>query len=99
MQQWQQVFQAMGLSLKPISTGCCGMAGIYGHQVEHYQSSQDIYQLSWGQHLPLISEERQYYLATGYSCRAQVQRIEGWKPLHPVQVLGKLRFRSRRDRE
>lgn len=91
MQQWQQVFQAMGLSLKPISTGCCGMAGIYGHQVEHYQSSQDIYQLSWGQHLPLTSEERQYYLATGYSCRSQVQRLQGWKPLHPVQVLGKHR--------
>ncbi len=87
VQQWQQVFQAMGLSLKPISTGCCGMAGIYGHQVEHDRSSQDIYQLSWGQHLPLISEERQYYLATGYSCRSQVQRLEGWKPLHPIQVL------------
>ncbi len=91
MKQWQQVFQAMGLSLKPISTGCCGMAGIYGHQVEHYQNSQDIYQLSWGQHLPHKPEERQYYLATGYSCRSQVQRLAGWKPLHPVQVLGKHR--------
>ena len=30
IEQWQDVFQAMGLSLKPISTGCCGMAGIYG---------------------------------------------------------------------
>ena len=89
MEQWQQIFQAVGLSLEPISVGCCGMAGIYGHQAEHYQTSQDIYQLSWGQHLPTIPEERQYYLATGYSCRSQVQRLEGWKPLHPVQVLGK----------
>ena len=94
MQQWQEVFQAMGLSLKTISTGCCGMAGIYGHQVEHDRSSQDIYQLSWGQHLPLVSEERQYYLATGYSCRSQVQRFEGWKPLHPVQVFGKYRSQT-----
>ena len=86
-QQWQQVFQAMGLSLKPISVGCCGMAGIYGHQAEHYQSSQDIYELSWKQHLPIIPEERQYYLATGYSCRSQVRRLEGWKPQHPVQIL------------
>ena len=91
MQQWQQVFQAMGLSLQPISTGCCGMAGIYGHQAEHYQNSQDIYELSWEQHLPNKPKERQYYLATGYSCRAQVQRLAGWKPLHPVQVLGKHR--------
>ncbi|MGK7953345.1 MAG: FAD-binding and (Fe-S)-binding domain-containing protein [Xenococcaceae cyanobacterium] len=87
MEQWQQVFQAMGLSLQPISVGCCGMAGIYGHQAEHYQTSQDIYQLSWKKHLPKLPEERQYYLATGYSCRSQVKRLEGWKPKHPVQIL------------
>jgi FAD/FMN-containing dehydrogenase/Fe-S oxidoreductase len=86
-QQWQQVFQSMGLSLIPISVGCCGMAGIYGHEVEHYQSSLNIYQLSWEKHLPSIPEERQYYLATGYSCRSQVERFAGWKPLHPIQVL------------
>ena len=89
VQQWQQVFQAMGLSLKPISVGCCGMAGIYGHQAEHYQTSQDIYELSWKQYLPILPEERQYYLATGYSCRSQVERLEKWKPKHPVQVLKK----------
>ncbi|MGK7935526.1 MAG: FAD-binding and (Fe-S)-binding domain-containing protein, partial [Xenococcaceae cyanobacterium] len=87
--QWQQVFQAMGLSLQPISVGCCGMAGIYGHQAEHYQTSQDIYQLSWGQHLSITPEEREYYLATGYSCRSQVKRLEAWKPQHPIQVLRK----------
>ena len=87
MQQWQQVFQAMGLSLQPIAVGCCGMAGIYGHQAEHYQTSQAIYQLSWHQHLPNTAEERQYYLATGYSCRSQVYRLAGWKPSHPIQVL------------
>ncbi len=40
-------------------------------------------------HLPPRAQQRQYYLATGYSCRGQVQKIHGWKPLHPVQVLGK----------
>ena len=89
VQQWQEVFQVMGLSLKSISVGCCGMAGIYGHQAEHYQTSQDIYELSWQQHLPIIPEEREYYLATGYSCRSQVARLERWKPLHPIQALRK----------
>jgi FAD/FMN-containing dehydrogenase/Fe-S oxidoreductase len=88
-QQWQQVFSKMGLSLTPVSVGCCGMAGMYGHEAEHYQTSQIIYQLSWGKHLSLKPEERQYYLATGYSCRSQVQRLAGWKPLHPVQILSK----------
>ena len=94
MSQWQQVFQAMGLFIKPISVGCCGMAGIYGHQAEHYQTSQDIYQLSWKQHLPNTPEERQYYLATGYSCRSQVKRLEKWKPQHPLQVLKQYLFKD-----
>ncbi|MGK7915944.1 MAG: FAD-binding and (Fe-S)-binding domain-containing protein, partial [Prochloraceae cyanobacterium] len=50
--QWQQVFQAAGLQLNIIETGCCGMAGIYGYQVEHLATSEGIYQLSWDQHLP-----------------------------------------------
>jgi len=63
------------------------MAGIYGHEAEHYASSEGIYQLSWGRHIPSTSEERERFLATGYSCRSQVKRFEGWTPLHPVQVL------------
>lgn len=86
-QQWQQIFQAAGITLNLIVTGCCGMAGIYGHQAQSYASSQGIYQMSWGQHLPSTTEERKRFLATGYSCRSQVKRFEGWIPLHPVQAL------------
>ncbi|MDJ0674916.1 MAG: FAD-binding and (Fe-S)-binding domain-containing protein [Calothrix sp. MO_167.B42] len=85
--QWQRIFQAFGLELIPVSVGCCGMAGIYGHEVEHYPTSREIYQLSWKQHIPSNSEERQYILATGYSCRSQVKRFARWTPLHPIQAL------------
>ena len=86
-QQWQQVFKSAGLQLNTIETGCCGMAGIYGYEVEHLATSKDIYQLSWGQHLPTEPQARSNYLATGFSCRAQVQRFAGWLPLHPLQAL------------
>ena len=86
-QQWRQVFQAAGLTLNLVSTGCCGMAGIYGHEIEHYPTSKGIYEMSWGRHLPSNPEERQQILATGYSCRSQVKRFEGWIPLHPIQAL------------
>ncbi len=86
-QQWQQVFQAVGLQLKTLETGCCGMAGIYGYEAEHLATSREIYQLSWEQHLPTDSQAQSYYLATGFSCRTQVQRFTGWIPLHPIQVL------------
>ena len=86
-QQWRQVFQAAGLRLDLVSTGCCGMAGIYGHEVEHYATSKGIYDMSWGKHLPSNPGERLQIVTTGYSCRSQVKRFEGWTPLHPVQVL------------
>jgi FAD/FMN-containing dehydrogenase/Fe-S oxidoreductase len=86
-QQWQKVFQAMGIPLTLVSTGCCGMAGIYGHETEHYELSRGIYQMSWEQHLPSTPEERKYFLVTGYSCRSQVKRFAGWIPSHPIQAL------------
>ena len=63
------------------------MAGIYGYEVEHLETSKSIYQLSWEQHLPTDPKARSYYLATGFSCRAQVQRFAGWFLLHPLQAL------------
>ena len=86
-QQWQQVFRAAGLQLNIIETGCCGMAGIYGYEAEHLATSKGIYQLSWEQHLPTDSQAKSHYLATGFSCRAQVRRFAGWIPLHPIQAL------------
>ena len=88
--QWQTVFKNMGVRLNLVPVGCCGMAGMYGHEREHYESSQDIYRSSWQQHLPENIEDRHYYLVTGYSCRSQVKRLSGWKPQYPIQVLNKL---------
>ena len=86
-QQWKKVFQLAGLQLNILETGCCGMAGIYGYEAEHFATSKDIYQLSWATHLPSDSNTRVNYLATGFSCRAQVKRFAGWLPLHPIQAL------------
>lgn len=85
--QWQQIFEVMGIPLIVMSTGCCGMAGMYGHEEEHYASSKGIYQMSWGQLLSSIEEKQERVLVTGYSCRSQIKRFEGWTPLHPVQAL------------
>ncbi|ACB52062.1 FAD linked oxidase [Crocosphaera subtropica ATCC 51142] len=88
--QWQTVFKNMGISLNIVSVGCCGMAGMYGHEKEHYENSKGIYQSSWQQHLPKKIDEQPYYLVTGYSCRSQVKRFSGWKPQHPIQALNQL---------
>ena len=85
--QWQQVFQILRIPLTLVSAGCCGMAGIYGHETEHYNESQGIYSLSWGRQISSDLEQRKFCLATGYSCRFQVKRFDRFIPLHPIQVL------------
>ena len=86
-QQWQAVFEAAGLTLNIVATGCCGMAGLYGYEIEHLATSRSIYQLSWAQQMTADSAEKKTILATGLSCRAQVKRFSGWSPLHPLQAL------------
>lgn len=83
--KWTAIFSHWGAELKSISTGCCGMAGTYGHEVKHYASSLGIYQLSWQKALQRLPQER--CLATGYSCRSQVKRTQGMQLRHPLQAL------------
>lgn len=82
---WQNLFRRFGASLQSVSTGCCGMAGTYGHEMPNLARSKGIYQLSWAQPYQSLPSER--CLTTGYSCRSQVKRMEGKVMLHPLQAL------------
>lgn len=83
--QWQTIFARFGQELVSESVGCCGMAGTFGHESQHIEMSKAIYRLSWQQKLEKY--DPQFCLATGYSCRSQVKRMEQWQPKHPVQAL------------
>jgi Fe-S oxidoreductase len=85
---WQSVFAALDAKLEIMAAGCCGMAGTYGHEAEHLSTSAVIYRQSWGNHLSKASPRT--VLATGYSCRSQVKRLDGVTLLHPIQALLKL---------
>ena len=85
---WQRVFTQLGLSLDIVPVGCCGMAGTYGHEAEHYDNAKGIYNLSWAQHTQGVRSEQ--ILVTGYSCRSQVKRFENYRPKHPIEVLADL---------
>ncbi|MFC3120437.1 D-2-hydroxyglutarate dehydrogenase YdiJ [Agaribacter flavus] len=87
-EQWAKIFAASGLSLESVSVGCCGMAGTYGHESEHLDNSKKIYNLSWQQQLAQVAKTQ--VLVTGYSCRSQVKRLEGFRPKHPIEVLADL---------
>ncbi|MCT2387279.1 D-2-hydroxyglutarate dehydrogenase YdiJ [Erwinia pyrifoliae] len=85
VKQWETIFARFGARLENVSVGCCGMAGTYGHETKNLENSLGIYQLSWQQALQKLPLQR--CLATGYSCRSQVKRVEGSPLRHPLQAL------------
>lgn len=83
--QWQQIFNAFGLSLTNVAVGCCGMAGTYGHEKVNLDNSTQLYQMSWQEKIEKLKPEQ--IVATGYSCRSQVKRLGKVKTRHPIEVL------------
>ena len=86
VRDWSSVFAAFGLRLTILASGCCGMAGTWGHEAEHRPMSEHIYALSWAPHVAAAGTSGTL-LADGYSCRSQAKLIDGVRLLHPVQAL------------
>jgi Fe-S oxidoreductase len=82
----KSVFGALGHSLDVVNTGCCGMAGTYGHEAANAETSRKIYSLSWANVIGDAANDN-VLLATGYSCRSQVKRMDNRRLQHPAQAL------------
>jgi len=69
-----------------ISSGCCGMAGSFGYEKEHYNTSMQIGELKL---FPSIrkSEASVIIAANGTSCRHQILDGTKRKALHPLTIL------------
>ncbi len=69
-----------------IPSGCCGMAGSFGYEKEHYQISMQIGELVL---LPAVrkSSAKEVIAAAGTSCRHQIKDGTGKIAMHPVEVL------------
>ena len=69
-----------------INSGCCGMAGSFGYEKEHYDVSMKVGNLVL---FPEISktDKNTIIVASGTSCRHQIKDGTGRKSLHPVEVL------------
>lgn len=86
MGHWRLVFAALGGTLETPDVGCCGMCGVFGHELQHYDESKGVFEMSWGPHLE-AGGTSSHVLATGFSCRSQVERFHGSQLAHPVQAL------------
>jgi FAD/FMN-containing dehydrogenase/Fe-S oxidoreductase len=80
------------LSLPPnttiteVDSGCCGMAGSFGYEAEHYDISM---QMAERRLLPAVREagDDTLIVAAGISCRQQIKHGAARQALHPAEVL------------
>ena len=73
-------------SVEVIPSGCCGMAGSFGYEKEHYEISQQIGNLVL---FPKVKNAKTdvEIVAPGTSCRHQILEGTGKNVKHPVEVL------------
>lgn len=75
-----------GYRVEEIRSGCCGMAGSFGFEKEHYEVSMKIGELVL---FPEVrkSEKEATIAAPGTSCRHQIKDGTGKLALHPIEIL------------
>ena len=73
-------------TVEQIPSGCCGMAGSFWDEKEHFELSQKVGELVL---FPAVrnADESVWIAAPGTSCRHQVKDGTGKKALHPVEIL------------
>ena len=73
-------------TVEVIPSGCCGMAGSFGYEKEHYDLSMKIGELVL---FPTVrsQDEQTIIAAPGTSCRHQIKDGTGKKALHTVEIL------------
>jgi len=84
--QWGVVFAKLGIAFSAVDVGCCGMAGMFGHEVQNRALSENLYAMSWQPALASAGRE-DVVMANGYSCRSQVKLMSQRHIPHPLQVI------------
>lgn len=80
------LLRAWGYPVETITAGCCGMAGAFGYEREHYALSRQVAELSL---LPILRQAGPGCLvaAPGVSCQAQIKDFTNQEVFHPIELL------------
>ncbi len=80
-----EMLRLCGYDVAVLDTGCCGMAGTFGYEAEHYELSMKVGELKL---FPLLNADTETapVCASGAACRLQIQQRTGKTVLHPIQL-------------
>jgi Fe-S oxidoreductase len=75
-----------GLAVQPVESSCCGMAGAFGYQADHFDVSMAMGEASLFPAVRAAAQET-LIVADGTSCRHQIRDGTGRHPMHVARVL------------
>ena len=79
-----------GAKVNVIPSGCCGMAGSFGYEKEHYDTSMAIGGMVLFPAVRKATEDKKWNVivaAPGTSCRQQILDGTGVRALHPIEIM------------
>ena len=81
-----KVLEKLGLDYHEVDSGCCGMAGSFGFEANHYDISMKIGERRL---LPEVrkAEKSTLIIADGFSCKEQIAQTTDRKAMHLAEVL------------
>jgi Fe-S oxidoreductase len=81
-----KMLESAGYNVQVIDSSCCGMAGAFGYEAEHYELSIKVGELKL---IPAVRSAAPGTIvaAAGVSCQAQIEDGTGVHPLHPIQLV------------
>lgn len=82
----QKLLEIFGFSVTWIDAGCCGMAGAFGYEKEHYELSMKVGEDRLFDAIR-NAESGTIFTASGYSCRAQIKDGTGEDVYHPIEII------------
>ena len=74
------------LEVQEVDSGCCGMAGSFGFEKEHYDISLALAERRIAPAVRALASD-DIVIASGVSCRQQIAHTTGKHPLHPAEVM------------
>ena len=80
------MLKAAGWAVSEVDSGCCGMAGSFGFEKEHYDLSLTIGNRRLAPAVKATPADVEI-VAPGISCRQQIEHLTGRKAKHPAEVL------------
>jgi Fe-S oxidoreductase len=75
-----------GLEVREIDSGCCGMAGSFGFEKEHYAISETIGRQRLFPAVEAAGPDTEI-VVTGVSCRQQIHHFTARQPRHIAEIL------------